>query len=72
MALNYGDVARFVRKHDKVVIKPGRGAKVTLLKSGEIDVHTLIETNTSRFVHKGKSYTRKEFERLVRASEEAE
>ncbi len=65
--MNYADVAGFARKHGNVVIKPGRGAKLTVLKSGELDSHALIEAKTTRFFHKGKEYTSSEFERLVRA-----
>jgi hypothetical protein len=72
MALNYGDVARFARKLGKVVIIPGEGAEVTILKSGELDAHALIEAKTTRFVHDGKSYTADAFEKLVRASDAKE
>lgn len=72
MSLNYEDLARFVRKRGKVDIKPGKGAKVILLKSGKLDAHALIEAKTTRFIHKGKSYTSADFEKLVRASGAAE
>jgi hypothetical protein len=68
MALNYDDVARFAAKHGNVAIIAGEGAKVTILKSGELDAHALIEAKTTHFVHDGKSYTADAFEKLVRAS----
>jgi hypothetical protein len=67
MALNYADVAGFARKHGSVVIKPGKGAKLTVLKSGELDSNALIEAKSTRFLHKDEEYTSSEFEKLVRA-----
>jgi len=69
MALDYGDVSRFVRRNDRVDIKPGKGAKVTILKNGELDAHALIEAKATRFVYKGKEYSAEAFEKLVRDDE---
>jgi hypothetical protein len=49
---------------------PGKGAKVTLLKNGELDAHALIEAKTTRFVYNGKEYSAEAFEKLVRADEQ--
>ena len=70
MALNYGDVRRFANRNDNVVMIPGKGAKVTLLKNGELDAHALIEAKTTRFVYNGKEYSAEAFEKLVRADEQ--
>jgi hypothetical protein len=70
MALDYGDVSRFVRRNGhRVDIKPGRGAKLTLLKSGKLDAHALIEVKATRFVYRGKEYSAEAFEKLVRDDE---
>lgn len=70
MALDYGDVSEFARKHGKVEIRAGRGAKVTVLKSGELDAHALIEATTTRFTYKGKTYTSEAFQKLIRVGEQ--
>jgi hypothetical protein len=70
MALDYGKVSRFVLRNDRVDIKPGKGAKLTLLKNGEFDAHALIEAKVTRFVYKGKEYSAEAFEELVRADEQ--
>ena len=69
MALDYGDVSRFVRRNDRVDIKPGKGTKVTILKNGKLDAHALIETKATRFVYKGKEYSAEAFEKLVLGDE---
>jgi len=71
MALNYGDVSRFVRRNgQRVDIKPGRGAKLSLLKSGKLDAHALIEAKATRFVYRGKEYSAEAFDKLVRDDEQ--
>ena len=67
--MKYGQVHKFVKKNGKVTMLAGKGAKVTLLKNGEIDSVALVEEDATRFIHKGKTYSRKEFEKLVDASE---
>jgi hypothetical protein len=71
MALKYGEVLKFVRKHGDVAVVAHKGAKITLLKNGETDSVALVEEDATQFKHEDKSYTRKEFEKLVRASEAA-
>lgn len=70
MALDYGRVSHFVFRNDRVEIKPGIGAKLTLLKNGEFDAHALIEAKDTRFVYNGKEYSAEAFEKLVRADEQ--
>lgn len=70
MALDYGQVRKFVRKNGNVTLIASRGAKVTLLKNGEIDSVAFVERDATKFKHEGKWYTRKEFEKLVRSNEE--
>jgi len=69
MALKYGQLHRFVNKNGKVTMVASKGAKVTLLKNGEIDSVALVEEDATHFIHEGKTYSRKEFEKLVDASE---
>ncbi len=66
MALKYEEVARFARQNGDVKGWAKEGA-VTLLKSGEVDMVKFWEEDAVRFEHGGKSYTREEFERLVRS-----
>ena len=72
MGLKYEEVNYFVRKNGDVAVIASKGAKVTLLKNGEIDSVALVEKDGTKFKHEGKTYTRKEFEKLVRASEVVE
>lgn len=66
MALNYRDVHRFVKKNGKVTMVASKRAKITLLlQSGEIDSVALVEKDATHFIHGGKTYSRKEFEKLV-------
>ncbi len=65
MALKYGDVNKFVKKNGKITMVASKGAKVTLLKSGEIDSIALVEKDATHFIYEGKTYSRKEFEKLV-------
>ena len=65
MALKYGDVHKFVKKNAKVTAVAGRGAKVTLLKSRETDSVALFEEGATHFIHEGKTFSRKDFEKLV-------
>jgi hypothetical protein len=67
MALDYGRVHRFVLRNDRVDLI---GAKLTILKNGEIDRHGLIEAKDTRFVYNGKEYSAEAFEMLVRADEQ--
>ncbi|HXN94353.1 MAG TPA: hypothetical protein VN879_07615 [Candidatus Acidoferrales bacterium] len=69
MALDYGEVSRFVRRNDRVDIKPGKGAKVTILKNVKLDAHALIEAKATRFLYKGKEYSAEAFEKLVLENE---
>ena len=66
MTLKYGDVNKFVRENGDVTVIAGQGAKVTLLKNGKVDSVALVEADATEFRHGGKSYTRDEFEKLVR------
>jgi hypothetical protein len=72
MALKYGEVNKFVRKNGDVKVIAGKGAKMTLLKSGRIDSVSFVETDATHFRHNGKTYSRKQFEKLVQASEKQE
>lgn len=72
MALRYREVSEFVRKNGDVAMIASKGAKVTLLKNGEIDSVAFVEKDATKFKHRGKSYTRKEFEKLVRSRQAAE
>lgn len=67
MALKYEEVSSFVRKNGDVAVIAGKGAKVTLLKNGDIDSVALVEKDATKFKHEGKTYTRKAFEKLVRS-----
>lgn len=69
MSLKYGEVHKFVRKNGDVKVIAGKGAKITLLKNGKIDSVALVEKDATHFKHNGKTYTRNQFEELVRASE---
>ena len=65
VALKYGDINRFVREHGKVTALAKKGA-VTLLKNGKTDSVAFFEKDAVKFKHNGKTYSRKEFEELVR------
>ena len=65
MALRYEDIHRFVRDNGDVKAFAEKGA-VTLLRSGEIDSVAFFEKDAVRFRYEGKSYTRAQFERLVK------
>jgi hypothetical protein len=64
MPLRYEDVSRFAREHGNVKGFAEKSA-VTLLKSGDIDSVAFFEKDAVQFEHKGKSYERVEFEKLV-------
>jgi hypothetical protein len=65
MAVTYQDVSRFVRKNGDVKAFAEK-SHVTLLKDGNIDSVALIEKDAVRFEYAGRSYSREEFERLVK------
>jgi hypothetical protein len=65
VALKYEEINRFVREKGKVTALAKKGA-VTLLKNGETDSVAFFEKDAVQFKHNGKTYTRKEFEKLVR------
>lgn len=69
MSLKYGQVHKFVKKNGKVTMVAGKGARVTLLKNGKIDSVAFVEEDATHFIHEGKTYSRKEFEKLVDASD---
>jgi hypothetical protein len=65
MALTYGDVSKFARENGNVTAWAEKG-KVTILASGQQDTVAFFETDAVQFEHKGKSYTREQFEALVK------
>lgn len=66
MALKYEEVSRFARQNGDVK-GWAQKAGVTLLKSREVDSVKFWEEEAVRFEHAGRSYTREEFEKLVRS-----
>lgn len=66
MALKYGDISKFVRDNGDVKAIAKKGT-LTLLKNGEVDSVAFFEREAVVFKHKGKSYTRNQFENLVRS-----
>lgn len=66
MALKYEEVNKFARENGNVTALAKKGA-VTLLKNGETDSVAFFEKDAVLFKHRGKTYTRKEFEKLVRS-----
>ena len=66
MALKFEDVSKFARENGDVKGWAKHGV-VTLLKSGDVDSVKFWEEDAVRFVFEGKSYTRDEFETLVRS-----
>jgi len=45
-----------------------QNGSVTILQNGEIDSVAFIEKDAARFDHEGTSYTREQFEKLVRGA----
>lgn len=72
MALKYREVCEFVRNNGDVAVIASKGARVTLLKNGEIDSVAFVEKDATKFKHEGKSYTRKEFEKLIQSNKATE
>lgn len=70
MALTYQDISRFVRNNGNVRAFAER-SEVTLLKNGSVDSVAFIEKDAVRFEHEGRSYSRKEFEKLVERGKKA-
>ncbi|GAC1692649.1 MAG: hypothetical protein NVS9B5_34920 [Terriglobales bacterium] len=63
--MKYEEVYRFARQNGDVKGWAKEG-EVTLLKSGIIDAVKFWEEEVVRFEHKGKTYSREEFEQLLR------
>lgn len=63
MKIDYDSLRQFVNGHDDVQMYAPQGIAV-ILKSGNTDIHKMIET-ADTFVFQGKKYTRAEFEKLL-------
>ena len=66
MALRFEDLSKVARENGDVKGWAKHGV-VTLLKSGDVDSVKFWEEDAVRFVFEGKSYTRDEFETLIRS-----
>jgi hypothetical protein len=66
MTLKYGELVQFTRENGDVKAWAEKGA-VTLSKNGNVDSVAFFETDAVRFEHLEKSYTRAEFEKLLRS-----
>ena len=71
MALKYEEISRFVRENGDVTAW-AKKSTLKLLKSGKVDSVAFFEKDAVQFKHKGKSYTRKEFEKLVQTALESD
>lgn len=67
MALKYEEVSRFARENGNVTAWAEKSA-VTLLRDGQVDSVAFFEKDAIRFEHEGKSYSREDFEKLLRAN----
>jgi hypothetical protein len=66
VALRFEEVTEFARQNGDVKGWAKQSA-VTLLKSGDVDSVRFWEEDAVTFEYGGKSYTREEFEKLVRS-----